>query len=133
MERSIKDVKGIGEVRARQLKALGVETVADMLYYFPRGFEDRTHLVSIFEAQDGETASVFAVATGNIQLSYQFHSSVTDKSLLIDSSQKIASLQKMPKINHSKEINIQNNFIKYPLTHNISVITYNSSILRSSY
>ena len=70
MERSIKEVKGIGEVRARQLKALGVETVADMLYYFPRGFEDRTHLVSIFEAQDGETASVFAVATGNIQLSY---------------------------------------------------------------
>ena len=69
MDRSIKEVRGIGEVRARQLKALGIETVSDMLYFFPRRFEDRTRLTSIFEACDGDTVSVSAVATGAPQVS----------------------------------------------------------------
>ena len=68
MDESIRNVKGIGDVRAKQLAALGVETVSDMLYFFPRRFEDRSRLFSVLEAPDGEdvTVNVRHVTFGNI-------------------------------------------------------------------
>lgn len=40
-------LQGIGPARAKQLAALGIETVYDLIAYFPRTYEDRTRLVQI--------------------------------------------------------------------------------------
>ena len=41
LSKSVKTLKGVGESRAKGLNELGVFTVGDMLYYFPRRYEDR--------------------------------------------------------------------------------------------
>ena len=40
-------LKGVGEVRARQLAQLNIVTLRDLICHFPRGYEDRTKLVHI--------------------------------------------------------------------------------------
>jgi len=41
LSRSVKALKGVGESKAKGLNELGVSTIGDMLYYFPRRYEDR--------------------------------------------------------------------------------------------
>ena len=40
-------VKGVGPARARHLKRLGIETLEDVLFYFPWRYEDRKNLKKI--------------------------------------------------------------------------------------
>lgn len=40
-------LKGVGEVRAKQLAQLNIFTLRDLICHFPRGYEDRTKLVPI--------------------------------------------------------------------------------------
>ncbi|MGM9548242.1 MAG: ATP-dependent DNA helicase RecG [Faecousia sp.] len=40
-------LKGVGEVRAKQLAQLNIFTLRDLICHFPRGYEDRTKLVAI--------------------------------------------------------------------------------------
>ncbi|MGM9551098.1 MAG: ATP-dependent DNA helicase RecG [Clostridia bacterium] len=60
---SISSIKGIGEKRAEKLAILGIETVRDMLYYFPSSIEDRRVTKKIAQLADGETTCITAVAT----------------------------------------------------------------------
>ena len=46
----VKTLKGVGESREKGLNNLGVFTVGDMLYYFPRRYEDR-HVVPLSEVE----------------------------------------------------------------------------------
>lgn len=52
---------GIGTVRARALKKLGLATVGDLLRYYPRGYEDRSRLYTIREAPAEEPCCVSAM------------------------------------------------------------------------
>lgn len=57
-------VKGIGPARAQMLVAKGLETVADLLYYAPFRYEDRSNVKAIRELAPGEKAATVArVAT----------------------------------------------------------------------
>lgn len=47
---SITAVKGIGKKRAELLEKMNIRTVEDLLYLFPRKYEDRRHPVTIMEA-----------------------------------------------------------------------------------
>jgi len=40
-------LKGVGPARARQLEALNIRTLGDLICHFPRGYEDRSRLVTI--------------------------------------------------------------------------------------
>ena len=40
-------VKNIGETRCKQLNKMGVETVNDLIEYFPRDHEDKSLFVNI--------------------------------------------------------------------------------------
>jgi ATP-dependent DNA helicase RecG len=51
---SIQYLKGIGPKRAASFAARGVRTIEDLLYYFPRRYEDRTNFASISELQEGQ-------------------------------------------------------------------------------
>ena len=51
-------VKGVGPERAELLEKLGLRTVRDVLFNFPRDYQDLSQLRAIHELQDGETVSV---------------------------------------------------------------------------
>ncbi|MBN1385332.1 MAG: ATP-dependent DNA helicase RecG [Elusimicrobia bacterium] len=52
-------LKGVGEKISKKLsKQLGVKTVADLLYHFPRDWEDRTYPTKISELKTNQTQTV---------------------------------------------------------------------------
>lgn len=53
-------LKGIGSARAQLFEKVGVMTVYDLLTYYPRGYEDRTKIVPIYEAYDSQTVCIKA-------------------------------------------------------------------------
>jgi len=53
-------VKGVGPARAAMLQARGLETVEDLLHYFPFRYEDRSNLKPISQLAPGEQATVIA-------------------------------------------------------------------------
>lgn len=54
LNKSIQYIKGVGPSRAAILKRLGIETVEDLLYFFPRRYEDRSQLIPIKNICVGE-------------------------------------------------------------------------------
>jgi ATP-dependent DNA helicase RecG len=53
-------VKGIGPARSEMLAAKGLSTVADLLYYSPFRYEDRSNVKPIAQLAPGEKAAVMA-------------------------------------------------------------------------
>lgn len=66
-ETSIQYIKGIGEARAKSFARLGISTVRDLLYHFPRGLEDRSEIKPISELMDGETVCVRGSLAGDVK------------------------------------------------------------------
>lgn len=59
--RPLQFVAGVGPQRAQKLARLGLRTVADVLFNFPRHYEDLTQIVSISDLVEGEEATVVGV------------------------------------------------------------------------
>ncbi len=53
-------LKGIGPKRAKIFSSLGINTVDDLLYYFPRRYEDRTNFIPISKLQKGQIYTIKA-------------------------------------------------------------------------
>ncbi len=53
-------IKGVGPQRAKQLEGKGLLTAADLLYYAPFRYEDRSNVKSLRDLAPGEMASVIA-------------------------------------------------------------------------
>jgi len=49
---SVKKLPGVGAKRAEALAKLGITTVGELLYHFPRGYQNRGDTVSLFEAAE---------------------------------------------------------------------------------
>lgn len=58
LNENIQFVKGIGPKKAEKMARLGIFTVKDALYYFPRQFEDRSRQKKIFQLEEGEKTGV---------------------------------------------------------------------------
>ncbi len=56
----IKEIPTIGPVYQRKLSNVGIETVSDLLYYFPFRYEDLSARRSIGETEEGETITIKA-------------------------------------------------------------------------
>jgi len=54
----VQSIKTVGPRRAAALQKLGIYTVKDLLYHFPRRFEDRTQLTPAGACAHGEVATV---------------------------------------------------------------------------
>ena len=63
---SIRYVKGVGPAKEKLFNNLGIYTVRDLIYYFPRDYEDRSKKKKIFELQDGEKISFDAEIRENV-------------------------------------------------------------------
>ncbi|MDY6914206.1 MAG: OB-fold nucleic acid binding domain-containing protein, partial [Planctomycetota bacterium] len=60
LEMPVQYVKGVGPARAKQLAALGIETVEDLLLYFPRRFDMRRQVQPIETLGGDEPAATVA-------------------------------------------------------------------------
>ncbi len=54
----IRFLKGIGEKKALSFKRLGIETVGDLLSFYPRAYEDWKNITPITDAKENETVAV---------------------------------------------------------------------------
>lgn len=60
LEQSLNSLKGVGPKRAQQLAVLGLSSVSDLLWFFPRKYEDRRHLSKISDLIPGRASTVLA-------------------------------------------------------------------------
>ena len=54
LETPIKYAKGVGPSREKLLKKLGIETIGDLINYFPRDYEDRRKIIPLAFARENE-------------------------------------------------------------------------------
>lgn len=64
--KNIQYLKGIGEKRARLFAKPGIHTIGDLLYYFPRDYEDWKNTVSIADAPLKEYVCIRATIISNV-------------------------------------------------------------------
>ncbi len=55
---NVQYLKGVGPARARRLKRLGVSTIEDLLYFFPRDYQDRRRISPISSLKDGDFVAI---------------------------------------------------------------------------
>ena len=60
---SIQYLKGVGPSKKKLFTRLGVESVEDALYLFPRRYEDRRAMTTIAQARVGEWQTIAGVVT----------------------------------------------------------------------
>ena len=51
-------LKSVGPKRVRLLNRLGIDTVKELLYHFPRRYDDRSNLKKFYELRDGDVETV---------------------------------------------------------------------------
>ncbi len=57
-------IHGVGKVKVEAYRRLGVETVRDLIYFFPRAYENRSHISLLCNAPEGiKSALILTVAT----------------------------------------------------------------------
>ena len=66
LEKEIQYVKGVGPNRAALLNKLGIQTLEDLITYYPRGYEDRSKPKMIDELINGEEALIEAIVVSRM-------------------------------------------------------------------
>lgn len=61
---SVQYIKGVGPKRAKVLKKMGIENVRDLIYYFPRSYEDRGSFNKIKDCKNNEKANLKVKISG---------------------------------------------------------------------
>ena len=56
----LRALPGVGPARLAQLQQLGLFSLSDLVHYYPRGYEDRTHFCPIDGLQEGAAVCVRA-------------------------------------------------------------------------
>ncbi|HYF83157.1 MAG TPA: ATP-dependent DNA helicase RecG [Clostridia bacterium] len=64
---SIKNIKGIGPVKAKLFNKLGLNTIEDLLEYYPRGYKDKSQTTNIKDLQPEESYTVRVKTSGKAQ------------------------------------------------------------------
>lgn len=60
LQLSILHIKGVGPKKAEKLNRMGLNTIENVLYAFPREYEDRRNIKKIAEIKEGEQALIVA-------------------------------------------------------------------------
>ena len=68
LEQSVNTVKGIGPKKTKLLARLDINTLEDVLYYFPRDYEIHPKISSINSIKSGEMVSICGKFEGNPKL-----------------------------------------------------------------
>lgn len=73
---SVQSMKGVGAVRAAALEKLGIRTVRDLLYDFPRAYENRGNIRTLSAGTDG-IKSAFLLTVGTAPKTVRLRSHMT--------------------------------------------------------
>lgn len=66
---SIAELKGIGEKTQKLFAKIGIETVGDLIRYYPRGYDVYEEAVPIGEVEEGKVQTVTGAVFGRVQVS----------------------------------------------------------------
>lgn len=66
---NIRELKGIGEKTQKLFHKIGIETVGDLIRYYPKGFDIYEEPVPIAEAGEGTVVTVTGAIFGKVQVS----------------------------------------------------------------
>jgi len=58
-KRKISSLKGIGEKTEKLFQKIGVDTVEDLIRYYPKGFEIFEDPISVGEVEEGKVCTVW--------------------------------------------------------------------------
>jgi ATP-dependent DNA helicase RecG len=58
LDTPVRYLKGIGPKRAKALEKSGIRIIEDLLYYFPRRYEDRTNFAAVSKLEEGQTYTI---------------------------------------------------------------------------
>ena len=64
---SVKNLKGVGKARAERLAKLGIETVKDLVYTFPRAYERRGNVKTVSEAEINSSCSLLLTVATSVK------------------------------------------------------------------
>ncbi len=70
LDTPLQSFPGVGPAKAKALAKLGLETVGDLLTYWPRAYEDRTKIYLIAQAPEAEPVCVSALVAETPSVSY---------------------------------------------------------------
>ena len=66
LNKNIQFVKGIGPKKALKLNKLNIFTIKDLLYYFPRAYEDRSKVKKIWQLEHDEKACTKEIGRAHV-------------------------------------------------------------------
>lgn len=66
LNKDVKYVKTVGPNRVKLLNKLNINTLKDLITYYPRDYEDRSKPKNLYECADGEEVLIEAMAAGRI-------------------------------------------------------------------
>lgn len=67
LKKDIQYIKGVGPKRLSLLNRLNIYYVEDMIYHFPRDYDNRSHRKKIAELKVGDKVTIYGVVTGRCQ------------------------------------------------------------------
>ena len=68
----VTQLRGIGPKKAEALIRLGIETLEDLVFFLPRDYEDRRHMVSICDIIEDRQSVVKAKVTLIVKDRYRY-------------------------------------------------------------
>ena len=90
---SIQYLKGIGPKRAKSFMARGVQTIEELLYYFPRRYEDRSNFANIAQLKEGQIYTIKAqVLAGGQRNSWRRRAFSITEAAVGDSTGKLSCI-----------------------------------------
>lgn len=54
LEKNIQDIRGVGDKLAEIFKRMNIHTIRDLIYYFPRAYQDYSHIAHIADITPGD-------------------------------------------------------------------------------
>ena len=67
LDKSVRELRGVGDTRAAGLSKLGIETIRDLVYFFPRAYERRGDVRKLCNALTDEPTSLILKVGTNVK------------------------------------------------------------------
>ncbi len=84
LKKDIQYVKGVGEARAKTLKLLDINTLEDLISYYPRSYEDRSKITKISESVDSEKCVIEGTVISSLTVRMLGRSRSIEKTIIKD-------------------------------------------------
>lgn len=74
---NIAEIKNVGEKRAKLLNSLGIYTIADLIEYFPRDYDDRSNVKSIKDVEEEQVNTIKGFVVSKPETLFKKNISIT--------------------------------------------------------